>query len=596
MKGRKRLDFSDSRFRLRNIFYIHCPGYPKENWLRREIIKFGGKVESFLSKDVHVLITNQAYNENKDSFTPHSPIDTCTSSSRMWVDSPLSTEKPTAVVTRGKALALQAAKNQCNGSTDVVENSRRLGVRVWSLEAAVRAIKKAKREENRRNSKLETPNDLDNGMKRLKAPFMKVEDSSNRFKPLFVQFESWPVMDYLEKHNLDPGFQNGKPITPKSLTPITPKSLTPITSTKSNTRVQPVVSLQRISKLHRNPLLNTQPAQVLVGKSPVQTIDRKESTPMLLTLKHEPKVVVKKQQTERRGYCEACLLRYSSLHEHRQSFSHQQFISNSENFVKLDKVISDFLSIQQVATNFSSLTFLLSQPVSQSVADVSSDTSHNPLLSPIQTPQQSPFAPSKVRDSSRHTPQIGTSFHLDVSFLPYKPTSPQIHNSATFHSFITDPEATSAPRVLKPRTRSQPTSANNDTNRRSYTIPIDTPKHGTKQEITLLIPSSGNGCSSMELCESISHTCPPQLEPAVQAIPSLPSQPVKQTTDTEYTPEQQDVSSQTPEKPNRSSRVWIGDAKTPPLPKGMDPRLFMFLNYPYRESKVNAFKKLSKLL
>ena len=589
MKGRKRLDFSDSRFRLRNIFYIHCPGYPKENWLRREIIKFGGKVETFLSKDVHVLITNQAYNENKDSSTPLSPFDTCTSSSRMWADSPLSTERPpTSVVTRGKALALQAAKIQCNGSTDVVENSRRLGVRVWSLEAAVRAVKKARREENRRTSKLDIPNDLHNGMKSLKAPFMKVEDSSNRFKPLFVQFESWPVMEYLEKHNLDPGFQIGKPITPKNLNPIT--------SIQPNPRIQPVVSLQRLSKLHSNPLLNTQPAQILVGKSPDQAIDHKESTPMPLTLKYEHKVSMKKQQTERRGYCEACLMRYSSLHEHRHSSSHKQFISNSENFVKLEKVISEFLPIQQVANNFSSLTYLISQPVSESVADVSSDNSHNPLLSLTQTPQHSPYTPSKVRDSSRLTPQVGTSFHPDVSFLSHKPTSPQIHDPITFHSFITEPDATSAPRVLKPRTRSQPTSANNNTDRRAYTIPIDTPKHGTKQEITLLIPSSGNSCSSMELCESISHLCPPQSQPAVQDISSLPSQPVKLTTDTEYRPELQDVSSQTPEKQNRSSRVWVGDAKTPPLPKGMDPRLFMFINYPYRESKVNAFKKLSKLL
>ena len=549
MKGRKRLDFSDSRFRLRNIFFIHCPGYPKENWLRREIIKFGGKVENFLSKDVHVLITNQAYSENKDSSTPLSPIDTCTSSSRMWADSPISTEKPaTAVVTRGKALALQAAKIQCNGSSDVFENSRRLGVRVWSLEAAVRAVKKAKREENRRTSK-DTPNDLHNGMKRLKAPFIKVEDSSNRFKPLFVQFESWPVMEYLEKRNLDPGFQTGKPITPKNLTLIT--------SINPNPRVQPVVSLQRLSKLHNNPLLNTLPAQVLVGKSPVQTVDHKESTPMLLTLKYEPKVSVKKQQTERRGYCEACFLRYSSLHEHRQSSSHQQFISNSENFVKLDNVISEFLPIEQVAKNFSSLSFLLSQPASESVADVSSHNSDIPLLSPTQTPQQSPYTPSKVRDSSRHTPQVGTSFRPDVSFLSLKPTSPQIQDSATFHSFIMEPDATSAPRVLKPRTRSQPTSANNDTDRRSYTIPIDTPTHGTRQEITLLIPSSGNGCSSMELCESISHTCPPPLEPTLQDIPSFPSQPVKLTTDTTDSvncSEQQDESLQTPDKLNRSSR------------------------------------------
>ncbi|KAI6648447.1 DNA repair protein RAD50-like [Oopsacas minuta] len=593
MKGRKRLDFSDSRFRLRNVFYIHCPGYPKENSLRREIIKFGGKVENFLSKDVHVLITNQPGNDRRDSSTPLSPLSACTSSSRMWADSPRSTDKPsTAIVTRGKALALQAAKMQCNGSTDVVENSRRLGVRVWSLEAALRAVKRAKRQENRRADRP----DLLHGTKRLKAPFLKVDDTSNRFKPLFVQFDSWPVMEFLEKLSLDPGFEHGKLIAPSN--PTLTHSSGQLSTSKR--RVQPLVTLQRLNKLQMNPLLNTQPTQVLIDKSPIRIRKHEESTRIPPAINHEQKASTKKQQTERRGYCEACLIRYSCLQEHRQSSSHQEFISNPEKFCKLDRVISEFLPIQQVVKNFSSIASLLSQTVSQIVEDISSENYNSPLISRTLSQQLSPYTPSKVRDSSKGLFQI--SFRPDGSYQSYKPTSPSYQDSVTHHSFITEPDGLSAPRILKPRLPFLPSNSNTciaaEEGKRSYTIPIDTPTHGTKPEITLLMPSSSPGCSSMEWCESISQTCPPLNSRLPQKQPIHSPQHVKENDNNIglLDSSRHNTSFRTPEKQNRVSHIWVGDAKTPPLPKGMDPSLYKFMNYPYRESKVNAFKKLSKLL
>ena len=545
-------------------------------------------MEGFLSKDVQVLVTNQSCNENRGSSAPLSPVSTCTSSSRMYADSPLNTERPTtAIITRGKALALQAAKMQCNGSTDVMENSRRLGVRVWSLETVVRALKRAKREENRRAIRSEVSNNNPHGSKGLKTPFIKVEDASHRFKPLSAEFECWPMMEYLTRLSLDPGFQYGKLVTP-SHSPATPADQ----SEQLSATKQPLVALQR---MNTNRLLERQ-GQTQLEKSPVRKrVSQKEAK----NNAEEQKGILKKQQLDRRGYCEACISRYSSLQQHRVSSSHQLFVSSPENFSRLDGAISGFCPLEQVVRNFSSLVSLFSEAVP---GQVRRETSLS--CSPPPSLHMSPYTPSKVRDSARHTPQACISFRPDASFLsytpedPHKPLSPPLNPSPLCISFITDPEVLSTPRILKPRPAYLPAASPPNTGtevvRRSYTIPIDSPKLGVKPEITLLIPSSSAEVSSMEWCESLTQTCP---APGVQSLTpqgqSAISQPPNASVEDSAL---QDTRFRTPSKQSRRSRVWIGDAKTPPLPKGMDTRLFMLMNYPYRQSKVNAFKKLSKLL
>ena len=552
-------------------------------------------MEGFLSKDVQVLVTNQSNHENRAS-TPLSPLSTCTSSSRMCADSPLKTERSaTAIITRGKALALQAAKMQCNGSTDVLENSRRLGVRVWSLETAVRAVKRAKREETRRTNRSETSN-TPHGVRRLKAPFLKVEDTSHRFKPLSAEFECWPIMDYLDRLSLDPGFQHGKLVTPSHspAPPVDPAEL--LSSPKP--RVQPLVALQRMNKLQINNLQEKQATPT--EKSPTQ-IRKRVSQKEARNPPQEQKGILKKQQPERRGYCEACLARYPSLQEHRQSSSHQHFLSNPENFSRLDRAISEFPPIDQLMRNFSSLASLFSEAVSGlAQGDASPDLSPSPPSSP----QLSPCTPSKVRDSARRTPQTCISFRPDASFLSYTPLDPHKSPSPPLPislcpSFITEPDVLSTPRILKPRPTYLPTTSANagvEAVRRSFTIPIDTPKQGTKPEITLLIPSTSSEVSSMEWCESFAQT---RTSPG-KAQSHVPQEQgdINQQPDATAVGDSalQDTCFKTPTKHGRLSHVWIGDAKTPPLPKDMDPRLFMFMNYPYRQSKVNAFKKLSKLL
>ena len=596
MKGRKRLDFSDSRFRLRNVFFIHCPGYPRENSLKREIIKYGGKVESFLSKDVQVLVTNQSNNENRGSSAPLSPLSTCTSSSRMHTDSPLNTERPsTAILTRGKALALQAAKLQCNGSTDVMENSKRMGVRVWSLETAVRAIKRAKREENRQAIRNEEANSNPQGFKSLKAPFLKVEDVSHRFKPLSTEFESWPVMEYLARLSLDPGFQHGKLVTPSN---------SPAKHSPSKLRVQPLLAVQRMNTLHMNQLMERQGTLAQGEKSPIKKQIAKKSP------QEEKKGILKKQQPlERRGYCEACLSRYSNLQEHRLTSSHKLFVSNQDNFSKLDRAISEFCPLEHVVRNFSSLASLISETIHGSVGG--GRTSPDLLPSSPQSPQLSPYTPSKVRDSARHTPQTCISFRPDPIFLSYTPIdtptpiSPPHNLSPPCLNFITDPDVLSTPRILKPRPAYLPAvSAPNtgtETAGHFYTIPIDSPKLGSKPEITVLIPSCSPEVSSMEWCESITQACPaPTDEPMVPGV--LSNDPQEQGATSlrpnaaVEAPTPKETCFKTPSKQNRRSQVCPGDAKTPPLPKDMDTRLFQVMSYPYRQSKINAFKKLSKLL
>ena len=625
MRGRKRLDFSNAHSRLHKVFYIHCPGYPRESWLRREIIKFGGKIEAFLSKDVHVLITNQQNGDRGSSLsnppptplTPLSPLSACTSSSRMWMDSPLSTENPSAaatVMTRGKALALQAAKTQCNGSTDVLENSKRLGVRVWSLESAVRVVGKARREENRRSMSSASSKTLAHGAKTLKPPFLKVEDCSNRFKPLFSEFEYWPIMDYLDKMNLDPGFDHGKLITPCS------PPLEPVSSFKS--RNQPLIALRRLDlRIPPEPLPlppSTPPSQ-LRGKGSGVELGRqkkRERRTKPSAACPEQKGILKKQLVERRGYCEACLARYNCIQEHRGSVPHQEFIANAAHFSRLDRVISECVSLDQVVENFSSVMSIFSDSVSCSPSDVTSPLPHSntPCISPTYSVPQSPYTPSKVWDSARNTPLTCISFRPEATLLSYttlyenKPTSPFIRPATPDlilqTSLQSTPRATnplfSLPQPIFPATPYPPPSPLGEEVRRSYTIPIDSPSHGTKPEITLLIPSSSPEPSAMEWCESISQICP-RVVPlgereslaSKEDNPTLSrplNEAIAETVSQFITPDQ------TPTRQTRDSNKWLKDGRTPPLPKNMDPHLFKFINYPYREAKVDAFKKLSKLL
>ena len=64
--------------------------------------------------------------------------------------------------------------------------------------------------------------------------------------------------------------------------------------------------------------------------------------------------VVKKQKIrkQRRGYCEMCKLSYTSLKRHTKSYPHQRYISNSQNFHRLDSIIDTLPTLSDLVQSY----------------------------------------------------------------------------------------------------------------------------------------------------------------------------------------------------------------------------------------------------
>ena len=98
---------------------------------------------------------------------------------------------------RGKALAAQGAITYKGGSSNVIANASNWGVEIMSLEKMLKKLQGYGSIEKKPTSKpLVSGRVAKQGVKpkvrKLHAPFIKVEDHTHAYKPLVHELKEWP--------------------------------------------------------------------------------------------------------------------------------------------------------------------------------------------------------------------------------------------------------------------------------------------------------------------------------------------------------------------------------------------------------------------
>ncbi|XP_005998559.1 protein DBF4 homolog A isoform X2 [Latimeria chalumnae] len=287
------------------VFYLDLPSKKNTESLEKDIQEFGGTIERFLSKDISYLISNKRETKFAQTLGRNSPVPSPESAHNGGNSSPHPSSRrgshdgsshktgETAQMSRGKSLVNKVFKEQEFIPTNsILSNALAWGVRIVHVDDIRSYIEKKKKEfcfrkpsattkasgKGNNVSKL-VSHEAKGG--RLKKPFIKVEDKSRHYRPMYQQLINFPMINY----------QTQKPCNPFDLD-------------KKNSGIKE----HNLTGIVRDRRLAIKPLQM-----------------------------VKK----RRGYCECCLIKYEDLKAHLKSTQHKKFAESTQ-YEVVDKLISQF--------------------------------------------------------------------------------------------------------------------------------------------------------------------------------------------------------------------------------------------------------------
>ncbi|XP_036427664.1 uncharacterized protein dbf4b [Colossoma macropomum] len=292
-----------------------------------EIIgRLGGKVESFLHKDVNVVITG-----NREALTD-GPLERspaalgkakveAVSSPHLQRESGKNaqrpgTPRPPVCGSRGKALLEKVIRNNEKTQGSVLTSARSWGVKIVGVDHFLKFVDQLSAELSAQKSKKiekkagesSGPRVVKAGV--LKADFLKVEDSSRKYRPLHAQSLSFPTLRYMGRFS---PFEPPPPPRPEK-------------------RKEGELSKDKLRK----------------SEEPISSYD-KPSAPLPQT--PSPKRPRKKSL----GYCECCQISYKDQDEHLHSDLHRRFVEDITNYAVVDQLVAglvaDFLCRQDQQDN-----------------------------------------------------------------------------------------------------------------------------------------------------------------------------------------------------------------------------------------------------
>ncbi|XP_029978217.1 protein DBF4 homolog B [Sphaeramia orbicularis] len=295
------------------IFYLDQVKKRCTALLLEAICLLGGKVESFLHKDVNFVVTG-----NQEGLTEQRSLDS-KAGTKVMSEEPQrpvrqresifsndkqrpSTSRPMACGSRGKALLEKAIRNneRLQGSS-VLANARSWGVKILHADDVLLYLKRLTRESISAKQKSEKvhPKQGSHVVKAtaLRSPYLKIEDSSRKYKPLHMQSMTFPTMYYLGRFS---PFECPPP-------PRFDKWAEP--EKKKNREMSKVEnSIEDKSKSPLSPL----------SCNPSPWKPRKKDL----------------------SYCECCQQAYTNQDEHLQSSQHRTFALDSSNYGMVDQLIA----------------------------------------------------------------------------------------------------------------------------------------------------------------------------------------------------------------------------------------------------------------
>ncbi|XP_076135933.1 protein DBF4 homolog A [Alosa pseudoharengus] len=281
------------------VFYLDLPSNKRSARLENDIQTLGGTVEKFFSKDIRYLVSSKPEARYVHRLVPEPPVPS--------PESVLSSPRPSSSkeghrsgsqgptdavqVSRGKKLVEKVMKEQERIKINkMLSNALEWGVKIVHIEDMIAYIEKKKpaiSTEQKTNptavKKTAKPacygrTSQKHNASRISKPFVKVEDSSRRYRPLYLHMAQMPVCNF-----------NSPP---------------------------PASPFQIEDKRHST---HGPEGKEHAGKSKHRARERREK--------------------KKGGYCECCGVKYDKLHAHLKGEQHRAFVAGGH-YQKLDALIA----------------------------------------------------------------------------------------------------------------------------------------------------------------------------------------------------------------------------------------------------------------
>ncbi|MGH0174815.1 UNVERIFIED_CONTAM: hypothetical protein FKN15_069350 [Acipenser sinensis] len=299
------------------VFYLDLPYKKAAEALEKDIQEFGGTIERFFSKDIRYLISNKKEAKFAQSLRRNSPVPSPDSANNAGNSSPHPSSRrgshkgsshsavDTALTSRGKSLVKKVIKEQeLIPANRILSNALAWGVKILYIDDIKLYIEKKKKElptlykdpvltETAKKTPVEKPAASKVKAGRLTKPFLKVEDRSRHYRPVYQVLPNLPEIN----------FNNPVPSCP--------------------------FDLEKKSK---------------EGDRKDQH-DNKMARDQDCGMKLKAKVKVKAQDLKvkkKKGFCECCVMKYEDMNAHIKSERHKVF-STSKEYAVVDKMISQFV-------------------------------------------------------------------------------------------------------------------------------------------------------------------------------------------------------------------------------------------------------------
>ncbi|NXN48970.1 DBF4A protein, partial [Rynchops niger] len=290
------------------VFYLDIPSNVVSEKIGKDLKELGGRVESFLSKDISYLVSNKKEAKFAPALGQISPVPSPESARNGGNSSPHPSNRKdrhdgssfkiadTVRMSRGKSLVEKAIKEQdLIPSGSILSNALSWGVKILHIDDVKNYIEQKKKELyliKRAESSFKDVGKQGTASKsrtgRLKNPFVKVEDRSRHYRPFYLQLPSFPVLNYC-----------------------VPKPYSPFEVDKKHPPGQKQTQYKQRTKINS---------------------DKDCGIPVQLPQKDKKK----------RGYCECCGKKYEDLQTHLESEQHRNF-AQSTHYQVVDDIISKFV-------------------------------------------------------------------------------------------------------------------------------------------------------------------------------------------------------------------------------------------------------------
>uniref|UniRef100_F7AR20 BRCT domain-containing protein n=1 Tax=Ornithorhynchus anatinus TaxID=9258 RepID=F7AR20_ORNAN len=192
------------------VFYLDLPSILTAEKLEMDLKELGGRVEEFLSRDISYLISSKKEAKFAQMFGRISPVPSPESAYTGGNSSPDPSYDGNSVktldavcVSRGKLLVEKAIKEQdFITPNSILSNALSWGVKILHLDDIKCYIEQKKKElcliKKSSSSVREEDRLLGNRKtkRRLKKPFVKVEDVKRHYRPFYLQLADTPLLNY----------------------------------------------------------------------------------------------------------------------------------------------------------------------------------------------------------------------------------------------------------------------------------------------------------------------------------------------------------------------------------------------------------------